>query len=99
MMRAQATNSASYFAKKSDDELNAIVAARAANLDRNFTRTRPPGSLQREALAALRAQPMTVRQVHENVTVCDYDKAIDTLAGLYARNLIELDSGQWRAKR
>jgi hypothetical protein len=97
-MRSQATNSASYFAKKSDDELNAIVKARASVLDRNFTRTRPPGSMQREALAALRAQPMSLRQVHQNVTVCDYDKAIDTLAGLLARDLIELDSGQWRAK-
>lgn len=97
-MRAQATNSASYFAKKSDDELHAIVVARASVLDRNFTRKRPPGSMQRETLAALRAQPMSVRQVHQNVTVCDYDKAIDTLAGLLARDLIELDSGQWRAK-
>jgi hypothetical protein len=98
-MRAQATNSASYFAKKSDDELNAIVAARAANLNRNFVRTHRPGAMQREVLAALRATPMSVHNVHRNVTVCDYDKAIDTLAGLLARDLIERDGDQWRAKR
>lgn len=94
-MRSQATNAASYFAKKSDDELNAIVAARASVLT---TQLRRIGPMQREVLAALRATPMSVHSVHQNVTVCDYDKAIDTLAGLLARDLIELDSGQWRAK-
>lgn len=97
-MRAQSANSASYFAKKSDDELNAIVAARASVLNWHFVRPTRIGTLQREVLAALRAAPMSVHIVHQNVTVCDYDKAIDTLAGLLARDLIELDAGQWRAK-
>jgi hypothetical protein len=95
-MRPQATNSASYFAKKSNAELNAIVAARAAVLT---TQLRRIGPMQREVLGALRTQPMGVHSVHLNVTVCDYDKAIDTLAGLLARDLIELDGDQWRAKR
>lgn len=97
-MRSQATNAASYFATKSNDQLNGIVAARASNLNRNYVRTRPPGAMQREVLKALKAKPMSVHNVHQNVTVCDYDKAIDTLAGLLARDLIELDAGQWRVK-
>lgn len=95
-MRAQATNSASYFAKKSDDELNAIVAARASVLS---TQLRRIGPMQREVLLALKVQPMSVHNVHQNVTVSDYNRAIDTLAGLLARNLIERDGDQWRAKR
>lgn len=94
-MRAQATNSASYFAKKSDDQLNAIVAARASVLTAQLRRI---GPMQREVLIALKVQPMSVHNVHQNVTVCDYDRAIDTLAGLLARDLIELAAGQWRAK-
>lgn len=86
-----------YFSEQSDAQLDAFVIARAANLNRHYLRRRI-GPVQRDMLHALRAQPATVRTLYANVECLNLEAAIDALAGLLGRELIELHDGAWRAK-
>lgn len=89
------------YQKLPDAQLSSFVIARAKLI------TKPGGwrsnevkggKLQRQVLAALAETPMSVRDVLGSVTFTSITKTVDVLAGLLARDFIELADGKWRAK-
>lgn len=90
------------YQKLPDAHLNSFVTARAKLITQPGgwrSKETKGGKLQRNVLAAITDTPMTVREVLASVTYTSITKTIDNLAGLLARDLIELQDGKWRAKR